>query len=99
MKDYERSVAVKLVEHCLSFPGTTLSVMDGEEWCVVRSRNNEEILDALGSTDNDEIVWRDINGTKIGWFWLIYGNGPGELIADHTDNAVCNAAYEASSNG
>lgn len=56
------------------------------------TRDRDELLSALGEADSDEVeLYRD--GFRVGWFWLIYGNGPGELIADHTANDVCDGIY------
>ena len=86
MNTHEQTEARILIEQLLAQPGATVSVYDGEEWALKRSRDLDTIMAALGSTDNDELVWRDASGARLAWFWLIYGNSPGELIADHTAN-------------
>ena len=83
-----------LVAAILADTDTTISVWDGEDWALKRSRDTDAILEALGSTDADTVrVLR--SGKPAGSFWLIYGNGPGELIADHGDNAYCNGIWNA----
>lgn len=75
----------------------TVSVNDGEEWTVKRSADLQEILDALATTDSDQLRVRDRGGDSVGWFWLVWGNASdgSELIADCTDNALCTEACDA----
>jgi hypothetical protein len=96
----EARVARKLVRAALA-AGYAISVNDGEEWTVRRSTSQKAIFDALATTGEDyiRITAADPSNT-VGWhsagtFELIYGNDPSgeELIADHTDNEVCNALY------
>ena len=91
----EAEAARQLVEAVLE-RGYALSVSDGEEWTVERSRTESEILDALATTDGDVLrLWTE-DGATHGWFYLVYGNAEdgSELIADYTDNEVCNAIWE-----
>lgn len=90
----ERWYARKLVRNLLS-RGLSVSVSDGDEWTVVRSRKEGEILEALATTDADEIVASDDAGTRKGWFFLVWGNDPEgtELIADYTSNQLCEAVW------
>lgn len=66
--------------------GHCLSVHDGEEFPVKRSRDRAEIIGALGSTDADTVVIRRADGEKIGSVYLVYGNEPGVVICDNTDS-------------
>ena len=88
--DGERCYARKLVRNLLS-RGLSVSVFDGGEWTVVRSRKEGEILEALATTDMDELIASDDAGARKGWFQLIWGNDPdgSELIADCTNNDLC----------
>jgi hypothetical protein len=92
--DGERWYARKLVRNLLS-RGLSVSVNDGEEWTVVRSRKEGEVLEALATTDMDELIASDDAGTRLGWFQLIWGNDEdgSELIADHTSNALCETIW------
>jgi hypothetical protein len=100
-KDYttsgERGVATRLVRAALH-AGYTVSVYDGEEYTVKRSRRERQILDALASTEEDWLVIRNSAGERLGSLRLIWGNDEAgeELIADHTDKpeieALANAA-------
>lgn len=83
MRTHEREQADALIGALLA-KGWTVSVHDGEEWALKRAKDHATIAGALASTDADELTIRGADGERIGWVWLIYGNGPGELIADCT---------------
>ena len=91
----EMTVARNLVKKAID-AGYKISVYDGEEYPVKKSRNFTEITRALASTDQDILVIRDLDGLRIGRILLVYGNSPEELIADHTDNEAINALCELS---
>jgi hypothetical protein len=96
----ERTVARRLVRAALN-AGYTISVNDGEEWTVKRSTNSKTIKDALCTTGEDTLRLHAADPCKtIGWhdagsFSLIWGNAAdgSELIADCTDNGVCNELW------
>lgn len=83
-------IARALVDAILA-RGHAISVHDGECFAVKRSNDRAVILDALASTEADTLIVRDASGTKLGSFFLVYGNGPDELIADYTFNPFCEA--------
>lgn len=93
----EGAVARRLVKAALA-AGYAISVNDGEEWTVKRSTKAKQILDALASTGEDTLRLTAADPSQtVGWhnagtFWLLYGNAEdgSELIADHTDNEICN---------
>ena len=92
----EARAARKLVKAALA-AGYCVSVSDGEEWTVKKSTNASEIIDALCTTGEDILRLRDpADGAAIGSFLLVYGNDDdgSELLADYTDNNVCNALYQ-----
>lgn len=101
----ERRVAERLVEAALR-QGYALSVSDGEEWTVQRSRSAPEILGALATTDGDYVrLWTQDGATDgdgnagmrtVGWFYLVYGNAEdgSELIADYAGRDICDALWE-----
>jgi len=88
----EAKVARRLVRAMLA-AGWAVSVNDGEEWTVRRSRSEAEILAALCSTGEDAIRGYDAEGQSVGTFWLIWGNEAdgSELISDYTSNAALEA--------
>ena len=92
----EARVARKLVKAMLD-AGYTVSVNDGEEWTVKRAWRLKTVLDALASTEADTLRIRNAAGESCGTFYLVWGNDPSgeELIADHSDNEVCERMYKA----
>lgn len=89
----EASIARRLVKAILA-QGYAISVSDGEEYTVSKSRDYKQIIDALATTGVDYLRVRNLaTGASEGVFMLLYGNAEdgSELIADYTDNAVCNA--------
>ncbi len=90
----ERHYATKLIRNLLS-RGLSVSVFDSEEWTVVRSRKESEILAALATTEIDELIAADPAGARVGWFLLVWGNEEsGEcLIADHSANQLCETVW------
>ncbi len=90
----ERTVARRLVNAILA-AGHLVSVNDGEEWTVLKSRSTTEIINALASTGEDYIRVRHSDGGVVGTFSLIWGNDPSgeELISDHTDNEAMGELY------
>ena len=57
--------------------------------------------DCLGACDEQRIQVLNDQGERVGSFFLVWGNdGDGsELIADYSDNSVCNAIYHAARGG
>lgn len=85
--------AAALIDALLA-KGCMLSVHEGEDWAIQHSTDRAAILEALASTDEDRVIARSTDGTeRLGSFYLVYGNAPDELIADHTDNEFCNAIW------
>ena len=68
--------------------GLSVSVHDGEAWALKRSTDAAAILAALGSTDADSLRFRDAAGENVGFAYLVYGNGPDELVADCSAEGV-----------
>ena len=85
------AVIVRALVDAILARGHAISVHDGECFAVKRSNDRAAILDALASTEADTLIVRDASGTKLGSFFLVYGNGPDELIADYTFNPFCEA--------
>lgn len=67
--------------------GFTVGVNDGEETVLEHSTNVQEIMRALFSTDEDYLLFYEKNDTEhFGWAYLIYGNGPDEVVNDYSTN-------------
>lgn len=85
----------KLVRNILS-RGYTISVNDGEEWTLVDNRHEDQIMAALGTTDEDFIKMKDpLDYKSLGVFSLIYGNDPEgeEVVSDYTSNRLCETIW------
>ena len=80
----EKMIAELLVEELLN-SNKLVSVNDGEETTVRKSDNRKEIVDALGTTDSDTLEVFRPDGERVGYFWLIWGNGR-DLISDYGGN-------------
>jgi hypothetical protein len=87
----EAAVARRLVKAMLARE-LSVSVNDGEEWTVKKSRVYREIVDALCSTGEDYLRIYAPTGDCLGAFYLVWGNDPTgeELLSDWTDNDFCN---------
>ena len=90
----ERTLARKLVRAALA-AGFAIDVNDGEEWTVYRATMWTPVASALCTTGGDTLRLRNADGNYAGSFSLIWGNAEdgSELIADHTDNALCNRLW------
>ena len=96
----ERKVARRLIKAALA-AGYTIGVDDGEEMTVKRASKLKTIEDALCTTGEDTLRLHAADPSKtVGWhnagsFDLIWGNADdgSELIADYTDNGVCNELW------
>lgn len=77
----------KIVRSILSFAISkeyTVSVFDGEEWGVVKSKHIEQIIEFI---DTDEVTFRFRNTSNkvVGSISLIFGNEE-DVIHDFSDN-------------
>jgi hypothetical protein len=96
MNTIEHRIVSQLLAAALPL-GYTVSVWDGEEWTLRNSRDPGEILQALATTSDDLISFRDAAGARVGTIWLIWGNSQ-DLISDCSANprieALCRAAMQ-----
>ena len=83
--EVERQIVRRLVSDILA-KGYRLSVYDGGEFTVKFSTDATAILDALASTDSDNLIIRRADKSRVGFVMLIWGNDT-DLISDHTDSA------------
>ena len=84
MQKHDAEAVTRLISEALR-RGYKVSVNDGEEWTVKLCTDPAVIYPAIGSTDMDHIKLRGpTNGHVLGTFVLVWGNSPGETIADAT---------------
>ena len=84
MSKGEQQAARRIIRRALH-QSWTVSVADGEGgWALRRSRD----FDAIGNMDKDELIFREADGTNLGWMMLVWGNAPdgSELAADYSAN-------------
>lgn len=81
----EREIVADAVNTLLK-QGYSLSVNDGEETVVDRSKDAGEITHAMFTTDNDTLAAHGEDGQRVGGVEFIYGNGGGgyEVISDYS---------------
>lgn len=99
MSPEERQHILPVVQRALD-RGYTISVYDGGDYPLKRSSNLDDILNALGATDEEWIIIRDPRLTPrnlIGTIQLVYGNDPDEVVADYSDNLVVEEIVEGPS--
>ena len=79
-----------LVKHALS-QNCTVSVWDGEEWQVKRSKSFKAIVDAIESVEEAQLRIRDIDENCKGWAMVsAFGLEPEETVIDFSDNEFMN---------
>lgn len=77
------AIATKLVDELLTNHTWAITVNDGEEDTLADSRDRQQILDALCTTDHDYVrVYRTSDGKCIGWAMLIWQN-EADVISDY----------------
>lgn len=68
--------------------GYTISVFDGEEWQVKRSRDEQAILNAAQSVDMATLRIRDGSGERVGDVEIIGYDSEAAANADGYDDSV-----------
>lgn len=93
---YDRMFCHTLIKKILDV-GYSVTVNDGEDDCLVESKDFAEILEAMSQSGEDIITPCDSAGEGVGWFYLIYDNGsegePMICMSDMSANSVFMAIY------
>lgn len=76
-----QEITLRLIDAAIAL-GFILSVNDGEVWTVKSSRDRQNIIDALATTDHDLLRVYDPRSDKAGNIMLIYQNGE-DVISDY----------------
>lgn len=89
MSVVESQIVERLVSDILS-AGLTVSVYDGGDYCLKHCTSLEAIIEALASTDEDELVLHQPKNAqglrmRVGWLRLVWGNDTA-VISDYTVN-------------
>ncbi len=87
----ERAIVRRMVRDILQAGGGAycVSIYDGEDYPLKRSRDLDAIMADIGQCDEETIVVRHVTkpadgGEKLGSIYLVYGNDGWDVIADHT---------------
>lgn len=81
--EVERKIVSALVRHALA-EGMLVSVDDGgDELALSKSSSYDEVFNSVGATDLDYLILHRADGTKVGWFQLVYGNDGHDVVADY----------------
>lgn len=84
-EDAEKRIIRKTVSLLIK-SGYVISVNDGEELVLKRSRKTTEIMDQIGHTEETYFYLRDRNTMeRRGFIHFVHGNG-GEVISNHSDS-------------
>jgi len=87
--EIERDIVIALVDASLK-RDLFISVHDGEDWAIERSKDREAILKEFFATDEERMFIAPARpGPSAGWFQLIYGNDGWDVIADHLVTPIC----------
>lgn len=95
--DEERLIIGRLITAILD-RDLTISVYDGEEFSVNKSRDRALIERETAATCETYYILFDDKQVQRGAIWLIHGNGE-DVISDHTDNEICGELCDAAMRG
>lgn len=92
----ENTVTRAFVAHVLG-QGHTISVTYDDDTTLARTKDAKAIFDELVAGDMPTAHVRNDAREYLGAFLFVYGNADdgSELIADHSDNAYCDAVFKA----
>lgn len=79
----EKGIAKRVVRAAIE-AGFTVSLHDGGEYTVKRSRKLSEVVGAMFTVDEESLEIRDSEGGLIGTVWFVYGNDGFDAINDYT---------------
>jgi hypothetical protein len=79
----ERGIAKRVVRSAIE-AGFTVSLYDGGDWPVKRSRKLSEVVGAMFTVDEESLEIRNVEGGLIGTVWMVYGNDGFDAINDFT---------------
>lgn len=93
MNPHEQRYINRIVRKALA-ENVSISVFDGCDWAIKGSTNMDEIMDALGATEEDTLTFVDLkSGERLGFLYLTYGNeeyATEEVVCDYSDNDFVN---------
>lgn len=84
IRELEERIASVIIEDALA-AGYLLSVYDGKDYVLVRSKNKVAVLTAF-STDEDQLVVYRPGQRRAGWVRFVYGNSGWDVVCGYTCN-------------
>lgn len=83
----EKRIARAFIKQALA-AGFAISVFDGMEEPIIKSRDETAIIKAMFSVDTEHLfLYRDEDGGKrFGWVFFVYGNDGWDVVSDYTTN-------------
>lgn len=81
MSPAETEITKRIIRDALA-AGYSLSVNDGEEITVRKSRDAAKVYEALATTDDDYLIVYD-GASALGTIWFVYGNEDGVVVCDY----------------
>lgn len=79
----ERRIVRKIAQAMLA-AGFSVSVNDGEEIPVDRSRKLSEIMDGCFSVDEEWLIAYREDRSRVGFVFLVYGNSGFDVVNDYS---------------
>jgi hypothetical protein len=85
MSEFHAEVAAvkQIIDRALAL-GWAVSVNDGEETTLSKSRVRKDIVAAIATTDEDILTFSH-NNKRIGSIYIVWGNGAEDVVCDCTD--------------
>lgn len=88
----ETRIISKIIKNALN-NNYRVSICDGEAFPLKRSSSYVDIINAMFSTDEDIMWFRNDKGELVGCVVFVYGNGE-DVVHDHTDTEEMRAMVE-----
>lgn len=93
----EKKIAEGLLRQ-ITKRGYVLTIWDGEE--SIPCSTSKEALKIIFDVDECRVIFgRTRRGSGVGWVFVVFGNGPEDLISDYSDNAETKAIVDAAIEG
>ena len=86
----ERRIVKAVIKSAID-AGGSVSLYDGGEWTVKKSRDAKVLANAIMSVDEESLRIHNAAGESIGTVYLVYGNDGYDVICDHTDAPAMDA--------
>lgn len=87
-RTWERSIVRAIIRNALAL-GYSVSVYNGGEKAEIHKATKfADIFTACMATDEETLSFFNAEGKRVGWVFLVYGNGGHDAICDYGDNEI-----------